>query len=60
MVYLKIFIKKKLKKFSSKMLIPIFSLQLNNKVFPRTFSVGKFNGKRSCLVGATAGNKVEI
>ncbi len=42
------------------MLIPIFSLQLNNKVFPRTFSVGKFNGKRSCLVGATAGNKVEI
>ncbi len=42
------------------MLIPVFSLQLNNKVFPRTFAVGKFNGKRSCLVGATAGNKVEI
>jgi len=41
------------------MLVPVFSLQLNNKVYPRTFSVGKFNGKRSCLVGATAGNKVE-
>ncbi|CAF0997148.1 unnamed protein product [Rotaria sordida] len=42
------------------MLVPIFSLQLNNKVFPRTFAVGKFNGKRPCLVGATAGNKVFI
>ncbi|CAF0727160.1 unnamed protein product [Rotaria sp. Silwood1] len=42
------------------MLVPVFSLQLNNKVFPRTFSVGKFNGKQSCLVGATAGNKVFI
>lgn len=41
------------------MLIPVFSLQLNTKVQPRTLAVGKFNGKRSCLVGATAGNKVE-
>jgi hypothetical protein len=40
------------------MLAPVFSLQLNNKVFPRTVAVGKFNGTRSCLVGATAGNKV--
>ncbi|CAF4707135.1 unnamed protein product, partial [Rotaria socialis] len=39
---------------------PVFSLQLNTKVFPRTVSVGKFNGKQSCLVGATAGNKVFI
>jgi hypothetical protein len=42
------------------MLVPVFSLQLNNKVHPRTLAVGKFNGKRSCLVGATAGNKVEM
>ncbi|CAF2424281.1 unnamed protein product [Rotaria sp. Silwood2] len=42
------------------MLVPVFSLQLNNKVFPRTVAVGKFNGKQSCLVGATAGNKVFI
>ncbi|CAF3181696.1 unnamed protein product [Rotaria socialis] len=42
------------------MLVPVFSLQLNTKVFPRTVSVGKFNGKQSCLVGATAGNKVFI
>ncbi|CAF3460420.1 unnamed protein product [Rotaria socialis] len=42
------------------MLIPIFSLQLNNKVFPRTFAVGKFNGKNPSLIGATAGNKVFI
>lgn len=41
------------------MLVPVFSLQLSSKVFPRTVAVGKFNGKRSCLVGATAGNKVE-
>ncbi|CAF2512234.1 unnamed protein product [Rotaria sp. Silwood2] len=41
------------------MLAPVFSLQLNNKVFPRTFSVGKFNGKQPCLVGATAGDKVQ-
>ncbi|CAF0786537.1 unnamed protein product [Adineta ricciae] len=42
------------------MLVPVFSLQLNHKVFPRTVAVGKFNGKTSCLVGATAGNKVFI
>ena len=42
------------------MLVPVFSLQLNNKVHPRTLAVGKFNGKRSSLVGATAGNKVEL
>jgi hypothetical protein len=42
------------------MLVPVFSLQLNNKVHPRTLAVGKFNGKRSCLVGATAGNKVQM
>ncbi|CAF2163704.1 unnamed protein product [Rotaria magnacalcarata] len=42
------------------MLIPIFSLQLNNKVFPRTFAVGKFDGKKPSLIGATAGNKVFI
>jgi hypothetical protein len=41
------------------MLVPIFSLQLSNKVIPRTLSVGKFNGKQFCLVGATGGNKVE-
>jgi len=41
------------------MLVPVFSLRLSNKVIPRTFSVGKFNGQRSCLAGATAGNKVE-
>ena len=40
------------------MLVPIFSLQLNNKVLPRTVAVGKFNGKKPCLVGGTAGNKV--
>ena len=40
------------------MLVPVFSLQLSNKVFLRTLAVGKFNGKRPSLVGATAGNKV--
>ncbi len=40
------------------MLVPVFSLQLANKVFPRTVAAGKFNGRRPCLVGATAGNKV--
>jgi hypothetical protein len=42
------------------MLVPVFSLQLSNKVFPRTLAVGKFNGKRPSLVGATAGNKVNF
>ena len=41
------------------MLVPVFSLQLSNKVFPRTLAVGRFNGKRYSLVGATAGNKVK-
>ena len=42
------------------MLVPIFSLKLNNKVCSRTVAVGKFDGIHPCLTAATLAGKVFI
>ena len=41
-----------------KMLVPIFTLKLNQKIFPRLVTVGKYDGKHPCLTAATNGSKV--
>ena len=40
------------------MLVPIFTLKLNQKIFPRLVTVGKYDGKHPCLTAATNGSKV--
>ena len=40
------------------MLVPVFSLKLNNKINPRLVTVGNYDGTRPCLTGATTGGKV--
>jgi Bardet-Biedl syndrome 2 protein len=42
------------------MLVPIFSLKLNNKVCARTVAVGKFDGIHPCLAAGTLAGKVFI
>ena len=42
------------------MLVPIFSLKLNNKICARTVSVGKYDGIHPCLTAATLAGKVFI
>ena len=41
-------------------LVPIFTLKLNQKIFPRLVTVGKYDGKHPCLTAATNGGKVEF
>ena len=40
------------------MLVPIFTLKLNQKIFPRLVTVGQYDGKHPCLTAATSGGKV--
>ncbi len=42
------------------MLVPIFTLKLNQKVLPRLVTVGKYDGKHPCLTAATNGGKVSL
>jgi Bardet-Biedl syndrome 2 protein len=42
------------------MLVPIFSLKLNNKIFARTVSIGYYDGIHPCLTAATLAGKVFI
>jgi len=42
------------------MLVPIFSMKLNQKIFPRMVAVGKYDGKHPCLTAATTASKVFI
>jgi Bardet-Biedl syndrome 2 protein len=42
------------------MLVPIFSLKLNNKISARTVVVGKYDGLHPCLTAATLAGKVFI
>ena len=42
------------------MLVPVFTLKFNHKINPRTVTIGKYDGKRSCLTGATTGGKVRL
>ena len=43
-----------------KMLVPIFTLKLNQKIFPRLVTVGNYDGKHPSLTAATNGGKVSI
>ena len=40
------------------MLVPIFTLKLNQKIIPRLVTVGRYDGKHPCLTAATSGGKV--
>lgn len=42
------------------MLVPIFSLKLNNKICARTVAIGKYDGLHPCLTAATLAGKVNI
>jgi Bardet-Biedl syndrome 2 protein len=42
------------------MLVPIFSLKLNNKICARTVAIGKYDGIHPCLTAATLAGKVFI
>ena len=43
---------------SCKMLVPIFTLKLNQKILPRLVTVGSYDGIHPSLTAATAGGKV--
>ena len=45
-------------RFIIKMLVPIFTLKLNQKIFPRLVTIGKYDGRHPCLTAATNGGKV--
>ena len=40
------------------MLIPIFTLKFNQKVIPRTVTVGNYDGKHPSITAATSAGKV--
>ena len=42
------------------MLIPIFTLKLNQKIIPRTVTVGNYDGKHPSLTAATSAGKVNV
>lgn len=42
------------------MLVPIFSLKLNNKICARTVSIGRYDGIHPCLTAATLAGKVSF
>ena len=40
------------------MFAPVFTLKLNQKIFPRLVTIGNYDGKHPSLTAATSGNKV--
>ena len=40
------------------MLLPIFTLKLNQKINPHTVAIGRYDGKHPCLTCATTAGKV--
>ena len=40
------------------MFVPVFTLNLNQKLLPGRVSIGSFDGERPCLVAATVAEKV--
>ena len=42
------------------MFVPIFTLNLNQKLLPGRISIGEFDGEHPCLVAATTGERVLI
>ena len=45
--------------FASEMLVPIFTLKLNQKILPRLVTVGSYDGIHPSLTAATTGGKVQ-
>ena len=43
---------------SIKMLVPVFSMKLSHKIYPRMVAIGKYDGIHPCLTAATTANKV--
>ena len=43
---------------TNKMFVPIFTLNLNQKVLPGRVTVGEYDGKQACLTAATTAEKV--
>ena len=41
-----------------KMLVPVFTLKLSQKIHPRMVGIGKYDGIHPCLTAATTANKV--
>ena len=44
---------------SAIMFVPVFTLNLNQKLLPGRVSIGSFDGERPCLVAATVAEKVK-
>ena len=40
------------------MLVPIFSIKLNNKILARTVAIGRYDSVHPCISGATLAGKV--
>merc|ERR1719494_137239 len=41
-------------------MVPVFTVKLNQKLFPRMVAIGNYDGKHPCLTAATKANKVFI
>jgi Bardet-Biedl syndrome 2 protein len=44
----------------NEMIVPIFSLKLNNKICARTVTIGKYDGVHPCLTAGTLAGKVNV
>ena len=42
------------------MLVPVFTLKLHQKIYPRLVTVGKFDGIHPSIAAATTGGKVRM
>ena len=42
------------------MFVPVFTINLNQKILPGRVTVGEFDGKNPCLAAATTAEKVLI
>ena len=42
------------------MFVPLFTLNLNQKILPGRVTIGEYDGKHPCLTAATIGEKVFI
>ena len=42
------------------MFVPVFTLNLNQKILPGRIAIGEFDGEHPCLVAATTGERVLI
>lgn len=42
------------------MFVPVFTLNLSQKILPGRLAIGEFDGEHPCLVAATTGERVLI